>query len=81
MSVPDIESIAIEVLQAELRRRQDDEDTAKPACGTTGKQGAYNVPIHVFAVFLILVISTIGRYLRAGSRLPLANQYQHAPSP
>lgn len=54
----DLRHVAVELLHAELQRRQD--ESSKPACGSTGKQGTYNVPIHVFAVFLILIISTIG---------------------
>ncbi|KAF2118425.1 Zinc/iron permease [Lophiotrema nucula] len=44
------------LLRAELQRRQDD---AKPACGTKGGRGSYNTPIHVFALFLILGLSTL----------------------
>lgn len=36
-----------------------DSDNAKPACGSI-KQGAYNTPLHVMALFLILVLSTLG---------------------
>lgn len=60
MSDFSIRSVTIEVLQAELRRRASDNEDLKPACGTTGKRGSYNVPVHIFAVFLILIISTLG---------------------
>ncbi|MCJ1284986.1 hypothetical protein MMC26_004323 [Xylographa opegraphella] len=45
------------ILAAELRRRQD--ASAKPACGTKGHRGTYNTPLHVFALVLILVLSTL----------------------
>ncbi|KAF2682758.1 Zinc/iron permease [Lentithecium fluviatile CBS 122367] len=43
------------LLQAELFRRQQDE---RPMCGTKGGRGHYNTPIHVFALILILALST-----------------------
>lgn len=49
---------------ANLLQRQNDGVAVKPACGSTGKQGSYNVPAHVIAVFLIFVISTLGRTRR-----------------
>ena len=45
-------------LLSELRRRQ--EAPEKPACGTKGRHGNYNTPLHVFALVLILVLSTGG---------------------
>lgn len=44
------------LIQAELLRRQDGE---RPQCGS-GKKGSYNTPAHVFALVLILVLSTFG---------------------
>lgn len=58
--IPDVLTISdlpIDILRAELARRQDGAD--RPACGS-GKRGAYNTPIHVFALVLILALSTIG---------------------
>lgn len=49
------------MLQAELQRRQD--GSTKPACGTEGRGGTYNTGIHVFALFLILGLSTLGTAL------------------
>ncbi|KAL3448881.1 Zinc/iron permease [Aspergillus insuetus] len=48
------------LLQDELYRRNVYRDTeeAKPTCGSN-KQGAYNTPVHVMALFLILVLSTL----------------------
>ena len=62
--IPDIPTIAdlpLELLQAELARRQREDGVAKerPVCGS-GKRGVYNTPIHVFALVLILALSTIG---------------------
>ncbi|KAF2030076.1 Zinc/iron permease [Setomelanomma holmii] len=47
--------IPTHLLRAELHRRQQDE---QPTCGTKGGKGHYNEPIHVFALFLILTLST-----------------------
>jgi ZIP zinc/iron transport family len=47
------------ILLTELSRRQDDTTTSKPTCGTSGRQGNYNTPLHVFALFLILGLSTL----------------------
>lgn len=45
-------------LLVELQRRQDGE---RPVCG--GKaQGWYDMAAHVFALFLILVLSTLGEF-------------------
>ena len=52
-----LSSIPFHLLHGELIRRQDDSD--KPECGTTGKQGTYNTPLHVFALFLIFILSTL----------------------
>ncbi|KAH8813057.1 Zinc/iron permease [Xylogone sp. PMI_703] len=48
--------IPSEILRAELVRRQ--EDPPQPACGS-GEKGTYNTPLHVFALILILVLSTV----------------------
>ena len=50
--------IPVTFLRAELERRQD--DFQKPSCGSRSSRGSYNTPLHVFALFLILVLSTIG---------------------
>ncbi|KAF2253275.1 Fe transport protein 3 [Trematosphaeria pertusa] len=47
--------IPTHLLRAELLRRQDD---GRPTCGTKGGRGSYNTPIHVFALILILAVST-----------------------
>merc|ERR1712093_493042 len=49
-------SISTELLRAELARR--DEDPPKPTCGS-GTKGTYNTSAHVFALILILALSTI----------------------
>lgn len=58
-SAPSWAGISTSLLRAELERRQD--DTAKPVCGS-GKMGAYNTPSHVFALVLILALSTLGTF-------------------
>lgn len=61
-SIRSIADIPIGALQAELIRRQDGQDAGedqKPSCGST-RSGTYNTPIHVMALFLILVLSTLG---------------------
>ncbi|CAL5868827.1 uncharacterized protein PFLUO_LOCUS3054 [Penicillium psychrofluorescens] len=59
------------LLRAELRRR----DADSPACGTT-ERGAYNTPLHVMAVFLILGLSTL-----ACSFPILARRFPRLPIP
>jgi hypothetical protein len=54
-----LSAVPLDFLRAELARRQDGE--TKPACGTTGKVGSYNTATHVFALVLILVLSTVGK--------------------
>lgn len=49
--------IPTHLLRAELQRRQAQE---RPACGTKGGRGYYNTPLHVFALILILALSTAG---------------------
>ncbi|KAL7620539.1 hypothetical protein AAE478_009534 [Parahypoxylon ruwenzoriense] len=62
-------SIPTYLLLAELSKRQDEQGNAggdgngngspeKPACGS-GDRGAYDTPLHVFALFLILTLSTL----------------------
>lgn len=46
------------LLLAEIKRRQQ-EDGEKPACGGR-KTGRYDTLAHVFALFLILTLSTLG---------------------
>ncbi|KAF2132784.1 Zinc/iron permease [Dothidotthia symphoricarpi CBS 119687] len=43
------------LLRAELLRRQEND---RPVCGTKGGKGSYNTPLHVFALVLILSLST-----------------------
>ncbi|AEO69820.1 09c96ae9-ea62-4a30-995c-e976854f989f [Thermothielavioides terrestris] len=49
-------SIPTDLLLAELSRR--DDASNRPACGS-GKKGSYDTGIHVFALFLILTLSTL----------------------
>ncbi|KAL1838927.1 hypothetical protein VTJ49DRAFT_2058 [Mycothermus thermophilus] len=49
-------SISTELLLAELSRRDDAQ--TRPACGS-GQKGSYDTGIHVFALFLILALSTL----------------------
>ncbi len=50
-------SIPTAQLLDELSRRDDANE--RPACGS-GKKGSYDTGIHVFALFLILALSTLG---------------------
>lgn len=52
-----LSSIPYHLLLAEVTKRQD--DNARPQCGS-GKKGAYDTPLHVFALILILALSTVG---------------------
>lgn len=60
MTDASLSSIPYHVLLAELSKR--DNGDSKPACGS-GKKGAYDTPLHVFALVLILALSTIGAQL------------------
>ncbi|KAK4233874.1 Zinc/iron permease [Achaetomium macrosporum] len=53
---PHWSSIPTDLLLAELSRRDDAQ--GRPACGS-GKKGSYDTGIHVFALFLILTLSTL----------------------
>lgn len=48
-----IAGLSTEFLRAELLRRDE-----RPACGSKAGKGAYNTSLHVFALFLILGLST-----------------------
>jgi solute carrier family 39 (zinc transporter), member 1/2/3 len=48
------------LLKAELLRRQDGGSEQQPACGSGHVKGLYNTPLHVGALILILVLSTLG---------------------
>lgn len=88
-------SIPTEMLRAELARRAADEEAGqvvRPVCGS-GKKGTYETGLHVFALFLILMISTLGmcncsygmeRHPLEASSVSLLTRrrlYQHAASP
>ncbi|KAI2469827.1 Zinc/iron permease [Annulohypoxylon bovei var. microspora] len=53
-------SVPTHLLLAELERRHGSSkpDTERPACGS-GDRGAYDTPLHVFALFLILTLSVL----------------------
>ncbi len=71
-----VTSLPLDLLHAELRRRQ--ESPEKPECGTSGKQGHYNTGAHVFALFLILGLSTLGTHSLQHWVSWCANIDQHA---
>lgn len=55
-----LSSIPRDLLLAELAKR--DDGATKPQCGS-GKKGSYDTALHVFALILILALSTLGRSL------------------
>lgn len=55
-----ISEIPDALLRAELLRRDGASDDT-PACGSK-QRGAYNTPLHVMALFLILGLSTFGMH-------------------
>ncbi|KAH0252702.1 hypothetical protein KCU91_g18804, partial [Aureobasidium melanogenum] len=71
--------ISTSALRAELLRRQA-VDHDRPTCGTTGTTNDYNMPLHVFALILILVLSTLGQSRFRISVLLLSDYAQHARS-
>ena len=72
-----LSNVPLELLRTELYRRQED-GSAKPECGSA-KKGGYNTGVHVFALFLILILSTLGKSLsvQPDNRSDIV---QHAPS-
>jgi zinc transporter 1/2/3 len=56
---PSLTEVPFALLRGELERRQN--GITKPSCGSGSARGTYNTPLHVFALFLILVLSTIGQ--------------------
>jgi hypothetical protein len=78
---PGLAHITTELLRRELQRRQ--EEVAKPECGSKGAGGnkQYNTGSHVFALGLILALSTAGAYQLDSVAAGRTNRGQHAPSP
>lgn len=76
-STPALSGVSDALLQQELSRRNMYRDTGddKPTCGSI-KQGTYNTPLHVMALFLILVLSTL-----ACSFPILARRFPRLPIP
>lgn len=72
---PPWDTIPLSVLRAELARRQ--ETTDRPACGSSDRSHHYNLAAHVFALFLILFLSTLAcsfpLIVRRFPRLPVPN--------
>lgn len=77
-ALPDVSTAA---LLEELRRR--DESSTRPSCGSVASGQTYNTPLHVFALFLILVLSTLGKLEATSSTacLILLTIRQHVPFP
>ncbi|EMC95160.1 hypothetical protein BAUCODRAFT_57261, partial [Baudoinia panamericana UAMH 10762] len=65
----------LHILQSELTRRQTEGE--RPACGSGTNTHGYNTPFHVFALFLILLISTLACsfpvIVRRFPKLPVPN--------
>jgi hypothetical protein len=61
LSWSNMDVIPSQLLRDELMRRGEALDPQRPACGTKGNRGSYNTPLHVFALFLILILSTAGK--------------------
>lgn len=88
-----LRDIPLSLLQAELQRRAfgpldsraDDtkngssSENTRPECGSTMKTGSYNTPVHVAALFLILVLSTLACSFpiiaRRFPRLPIPRRF------
>ncbi|KAI4730967.1 Zinc/iron permease [Aureobasidium sp. EXF-10728] len=71
--------IPTSALRAELLRRQTTNHDDRPACGTAGTTKDYNMPLHVFALVLILVLSTLACsfpiLVRRLPRMPVPRQF------
>ncbi|KAK4499615.1 hypothetical protein PRZ48_010133 [Zasmidium cellare] len=72
---PRWEDIPLSALRAELARRQAEGN--RPACGSSDRSHHYNLAAHVFALFLILFLSTLAcsfpLIIRRFPRLPVPN--------
>ena len=55
---PSLAAISLAQLRAELSKRQDDDP--KPECGSGAAIKGYNTSLHVGALVLILLLSTLG---------------------
>ena len=62
-AIPALAELPDAVLKVELLRRSEirnsDLSIRESTCGSS-KRGEYNTPLHVMALFLILVLSTLG---------------------
>lgn len=76
---PGLAHITTELLRRELQRRQD--EVAKPECGSKGGNKQYGTGEHVFALVLVLALSTSGAYQLGRVAAGMTDRGQHAPSP
>jgi solute carrier family 39 (zinc transporter), member 1/2/3 len=53
--MPSWRDLPTSILSAELARRAE-----RPACGSEAGKHGYNTPAHVVALFIILLLSTLG---------------------
>lgn len=71
-----VADVPLQLLRAELARR-DNGESDRPPCGSNNKSRHYNTGLHVFALFLILVLSTFAcsfpLIVRRFPRLPVPN--------
>ncbi|KAK7954310.1 hypothetical protein PG988_015004 [Apiospora saccharicola] len=78
--LPDISwsTIPTDLLLAEISRRQDagPPENKKPVCGS-GEKGSYDTPLHVFALVLILVLSTLACGFPLFSRRASSSRRSH----
>ncbi len=63
-----LHQLSSQALRIELQRR--DEASEKPVCGSDGRTESYNTPLHVAALFIILVLSTFGMHPRPNLTTP-----------
>ncbi|KAK7967928.1 ZIP Zinc transporter [Apiospora aurea] len=71
-------TIPTDLLLAEISRRQDarSSEDKKPVCGS-GEKGSYDTPLHVFALVLILVLSTLACGFPLFSRRASSSRRSH----
>ncbi|KAK8032285.1 hypothetical protein PG990_002019 [Apiospora arundinis] len=71
-------TIPTDLLIAEISRRQDagSSENKKPVCGS-GEKGSYDTPLHVFALVLILVLSTLACGFPLFSRRASSSRRSH----
>ena len=71
IALGELQNIPFDVLQAEFHRRKNAGE--QPSCGSKGTTKSYNTPLHVFALVLILALSTLGHLINCSLSGPFTD--------